>query len=152
MSLRTDTVRRRKNPWSWALLMFLTMAIAAGPSCVSLGGTRHIATVTVVSAHATLAAIQDVETEVVCGRPNAMAAPNCIPIEKHHELSGLLASAFDYEIQVAQLVRAVPAGEPQPAELGELLVRIGALVARVMDDLPKHDPKVQSLKANLGGR
>lgn len=127
------------------------VALSVSVACASGSGPRHLATVSVVTAHSTLAAAQDTEMLLVCDRQGAPAAPACIPVDKHKEIAGLFAQAFEYDGQVARLVRALPVGQPQPAEVGELLGRIGELVNRIIAALPKTAPQTRALVENLKG-
>lgn len=129
------------------LVVFAVMMSA----CASAGGPRHIATVSVVSAHATLSAIQDTEMLLVCGRPSAPAAPRCIAADKHKTLSAKLAQAFGYDAQVARVVRQLPAGSPQPQQVVDMLAQIAVLVNQILADLPKDAPQTETLVQNLRG-
>lgn len=124
-------------------------AIVFSAACGGNRSPRHVATVSAVTAHATLAAIQDTEMLLVCGRPGAPSQPTCIQAEKHKQLSGLLAEAFDYDGQVLRIVRAMPTGQPQPGQVGELLARIAVLIDKILADLPRDAPPTQALLANL---
>lgn len=131
----------------WFLLFVGILLLAS--SCASQGGPRHIATVSVVTAHTILATLQDTEMALVCGKPTAPEAPRCVEAEKHKEISGYLAQAFDYDGTVARLVRALPPGSPQPAQVGELLARISELVSKILASIPA-SPQKATLEANLG--
>ncbi len=117
--------------------------------CASLGGPRHVATVSVVSAHAVLAAVQDTTRALYCGAPTAPAAPACIDDALRRTIAGQLVTAFDLDGQVARLVRTVPAGGILPANVAELVGRIAALVDRILAALPK--AARESLLMKIGG-
>ncbi len=129
----------------------ILLAALAFTGCASLGGARHTATVTVVSAHAILSAAQDTERMLVCGLPTAPAAPACVAPATHRTISGYLATAFDLDGQVARTVRAVPAGGMLPANVAELVGQIAALVDKILAAIP-HSPQRASLVAQIGGK
>jgi hypothetical protein len=133
-------------------LIAVLLAACLGLSCASSGGARRIGAVTFISSKATISAVQDVEEQVVCGRLHAPSAPNCISIDQHHQFSKMFGEAIGYEIQVGQIVRAIPQGAPQPAEVGDLLMKIGKLIQSIVNDLPSKAPQVVTLQQNLGGR
>jgi hypothetical protein len=135
-----------KMKWWMALVCALVLN-----ACASAGGPRHVATVSIVSAHATLSAIQDTEMLIVCGKPTAPAAPRCVPEEKHKVLSGRLAQAFGYDAQIARTIRVMPAGSPQPPEVTNMLAQIAVLVNQILADLPKDAPQTETLMQNLKG-
>lgn len=120
--------------------------------CLSLtacASARHRATVTVVSAHAVLAAIQDTEMTLVCEKPGAPAAPACVPIDTHKRISAELVKAFDADGKIATLVRATPVGGPS-SDVAVLLGQIRAIVDAVLALIPDSAPR-RALVANLGG-
>jgi hypothetical protein len=130
--------------------MFLTLVLlVAGHGCASLGGARHQAVRGVVVAHSTLAALQDGEMALACGKPSAPAPPACVPNDLHRRISGYLAEAFDYDGQVAELVRDLPEGKPTPVDVLVLLGKIGEIVSRILAELPKSQQQA-ALAASLG--
>ena len=120
--------------------LLLILALLFSMACAT-GGARHTATVTVVSAHAVLSAVQDTEKAMVCGQSDAPPAPACVTPEKHREISGHLVTAFDLDGQIAQLVRALPAGSTLPANVPNLLGQIAALVQKVLALIPNSTTK-----------
>lgn len=126
------------------------LLLMLGWSC-AMAGPRHIATVSVVSVHAVLSAVQDSERLMVCGTASAPAAPACVPAETHRKIAGDLVTAFDLDGQVAQTVRAVPTGALLPANVAELLGKIAGLVDRILAMLPSSTQK-QALVSQIGGR
>ena len=118
--------------------------------CASLGGPRHAGVIGLVSAHSVLSAVQDTEMRLVCGRAGAPQSPLCVPISKHREISAYLAEAFALEVRAAGIMRALPAGSPQPAEVVALTWQVGALVQQVMALLPDGQDK-QALAQSIGG-
>lgn len=116
----------------------------------SCANTRHRATITVVSAHAVLSAIQDTEMLIVCGRSSAPAPPACVPLDRHREVSAKLATAFDYDGKVAQIVRATPSGALSP-DVSTLLGQIGGLVDAVLQLMPDSESK-RALVAKVGAK
>ena len=118
--------------------------------CASLGGPRHVGTVGLVSVHSVLGAIQDTEMRLVCGRPGAPQAPLCVPLEKHRQISTHIETAFGLEVQAAKVMRALPPGSPQPAEVVTLIVQVNALVQEVLALLPAGKPK-DALVQSIGG-
>ncbi len=133
-----------RHRFTLVLLVLLT-------GCASLGGPRHVATVTVVTSHSILAAVQDTTRALYCGAPTAPAAPACIDDALRRTIAGQLVTAFDLDGQVARLVRAVPAGGILPANVAELVGRIAALVDRILAAIPK-SPQRASLVAQIGGK
>lgn len=136
------------TPRHRALVLLLAVTLGAS-SCASLGGARHKATVSVVSADAVLSAVQDTEMGLVCGRPSAPAAPACVPEDRHRQISAKLAEAFGHEKRIAQLVRALPAGASSP-DVASLLGQIRALLDAVLAMIPDSAQR-KALVANLGG-
>lgn len=136
----------------WAEIRYTLplVALLALPACASLGGPRHAGTIGLVSAHSVLSAVQDTEMRIVCGRAGAPQAPLCVPISKHREISAYLAEAFALEVRAAGIMRALPAGSPQPAEVVALTWQVGALVQQVMTMLPESQDK-QALAQSIGG-
>lgn len=127
-----------------ALLLPLT-------GCASMGGARHRATVTVVSAHAVLSAIQDGERMLACGASTAPAPPACVPADTHRAISRQLVTAFDYDGQIASIVRALPAGAELPANVSELVGKVAALVDQILSAIPNSQQKA-SLTAKIGAQ
>ncbi len=115
----------------------IALVAATCSACASLGGARHSAVVTVVSAHAVLAATQDTSRAIVCGLPTAPPAPACLTPERAREIAVILVTAFDLDGEVAKTVRAVPPGGLLPSNVAELVGRIAALVDRILAALPK---------------
>lgn len=131
-------------------IVLLLLAVALGASsCASLGGARHRAAVSVVSAKAVLGAIQDVEMTLVCGRATAPPAPSCVPIEKHREISAHLVTAFGYNEKALKIARALPGGETSP-DVFTLIGQVRALVDAVLALIPE-SPQRRALVANIGG-
>jgi ABC-type amino acid transport substrate-binding protein len=130
---------------------WIICAMLAVSGCATAGGPRHIATVSIVSAHATLSAIQDTEMLIVCGKPTAPAPPACVADAKHKELSGKLAQAFGYDAQIARTIRSMPAGSPQPAEVTNMLAQIAVLVNQILAGLPQGAPQTTALTESLRG-
>lgn len=128
----------------------LLAALLVVSACATVGGPRHVATVSVVSAHAVLSAVQDTERALVCGAATAPAAPACIPDEVHRKVSADLATAFQYDIDVHNLVRAAPTDTSLPATVPALLGKIAAILDQVVAALPTSTQK-QALVAQIGG-
>lgn len=116
----------------------------------ALPRARHIATVSVVSAHSVLSAIQDTEMDLVCGKATAPAPPACVLIEQHRDISGKLANAFALEKKIAVAVKAIPPGAPS-ANVAESLGQLQALIDAVLDLIPRSAQR-QTLVANIGGK
>lgn len=142
---------RISDPRAPMMLLPLLLAGALTMTACASGGPRHIATVSIVSAHATLSAIQDTEMMLVCGKPTAPAVPQCIDGEKHKTLSGKLAQAFGYDAQIARTIRAMPAGSPTPVEVTNMLAQVAVLVNQILADLPRDAPPTETLLQNLKG-
>ncbi len=126
--------------------ILLVLLVALGASgCASLGGPRHTAAVSVVSAHAVLSAVQDTEMGLVCGRSTAPAPPACVPLAQHREISAKLAKAFGLEVQAAQFVQL---GQ---TDVAPLIEEIRSLLDAVLKLIPPSAPRT-ALLANIGGR
>jgi hypothetical protein len=130
------------------LAVFLVVGLAF-TGCASLGGARHVATFTVSTSGTVLDALQDTEMLLVCGRTNAPTAPLCVDANLHKQISGKLAQAYGLHKHLTELVLAVPAGAPQPAEVSELLGRIAAIVNDVLALIPEGSPQKASLVAHV---
>jgi hypothetical protein len=122
--------------------------LAVALSVSACASSRHRVTVTVVSAHAVLSAVQDTEMLLVCERPTAPSPPACVPEPVHRDISLKLAKAFDTEIKVAKLARATPAA--LSSDVPELLGQIGALVDAIVALIPESAQR-RALVANIGG-
>lgn len=134
-------------------LAALLVAVLALPGCALHTGPRHTATVSIVSAHAVLTTIDDAEMKLVCGRAGAPQAPYCIPVSKHQQISAMLKQAYDLEISIAGVIRAIPDGSPLPADVMAMTVQVGALINQIMLMLPEGKPKealVQRIGPGLG--
>lgn len=122
-----------------------------GLLCLSLwvvacnGGARHIATVSVLSADAVLAATQDTADALVCGVATAPPAPRCLTKDQRKAIAGKLEPAFAADVALIKAVRAWPTGTPQPAEIAELVGQITALLNQVLALLPPTPQKDQLL-------
>lgn len=128
-------------------LVLAAALVVAG--CASLGGPRHASTVGLVSAHSVLSAIQDTEMRIVCGRAGAPQAPLCVPISRHQGISALLADAFALEIRAAAVVRSLPPGAPQTADVVGMAWQINALIQEILRLLPEGRDK-QALVQSIG--
>lgn len=128
-------------------LILLALVLSAG--CATVGGPRHVATVTVVTGHSILAAVQDTTRALYCGTPTAPAAPLCIDDTRRRQIASALVTAFDLDAQVARTVR--PVGQPTPAGVADLIGQIAALVDKVLALIPKSSQRAQ-LVAQIGGR
>lgn len=131
-----------------ALSICLVIALVG---CAALGGPRHIASVTSVTAHSIASTIQDTENLLVCDRPGAPQAPLCVPLETHHRIAALLEQAFKLDGDLAKVIRATPLEGPTPAEVGELTAQITKLINDILALIPKSPAKDQ-LITNLGGK
>lgn len=129
----------------WLSLLALAAVLSACAPKV-----HHVATVSVVGAHATLGLIQDTEMLIVCGRTNAPAPPACVPQATHVEISKRLAQAFEWDAAVARTVRDWPQGAPPPANLGELLAKITEAINYVVGQIPPGAFR-DKLLAQIGG-
>lgn len=138
----SDSTRSRFLP--------LILLVLLSQGCASMGGVRHTAVISVVSAHAVLSAVQDTEKSLVCGVAGAPEPPACIPQATHLAISRDLVTAFDYDGQVARLVRAVPPGGIMPADIPGLLGKIAGLVDRIVAALPTSAKKAQLVQQIAG--
>lgn len=116
--------------------LVLILALAGGSVGCASTGVRHIATVSAVAAHSTLAAVQDTEMLLACGKPTAPAPPACVPADVHRENSAKLVTAFDADIAVATTIRDWPALGPPPTSIGALLGQITVAINYVLAHLP----------------
>lgn len=132
-------------------MLVLAIGLGAFSGCASMGGARHPATVSIVTAHAVLSAVQDGERLLVCGGASAPAAPACVPPDVHRKIAGELVTAFDLDGQVARLVRALPPGAMSPADVPGLLGRIAALIDRIFALIPASSQKA-ALAQSIGGK
>jgi hypothetical protein len=131
--------------------LLLALALLSCVSCASFGGVKHTATVSVVTAHAVLSAVQDGERLLVCGGPSAPAAPACVPPDVHRKIAGELVTAFDLDGQVLRLVRALPPGTMAPSDVPGLLGRIMAIIDRIVALIPASSQKA-ALVQQIGGK
>lgn len=113
-------------------------------------GPRHIATVMAVAAHSTLAAVQDTEMLLACGKPTAPAPPACVPANVHREISTRLVTAFAADIEIARTIRDWPATSAPPASIGALLAQITQTVNYILARLPP-GPLTTKLLMAIGG-
>lgn len=131
--------------------LFLLVPILALTACAA-HGVRHVATVSVTAAHASLLAVQATADLLVCGKPTAPAAPQCLSAEdRAHKVAPLLSKAFDYDVKAALIVRDIPEGAPPPGDLAPYLAKVGALIDEVLALLPNSQPKA-ALVASIGGK
>jgi hypothetical protein len=129
----------------------LLLVLAFVSSGCAMHGARHTATVSVVTAHAILSAVQDGERLLVCGSATAPAAPACVTPETHRKIAGELVTAFDLDGQVLRLVRALPPGTLSPADVPSLLGQIMAIIDRVFALIPA-SPHKAALVQKIGGK
>jgi hypothetical protein len=117
------------------------------PACAARSQEpRHLASVSVLSLHATLAAIQDTEALVVC----TAAPPPCLSPEQHRAFASKLAVAFGLDEQILREVRAWPPGSPLPLSVTNAIAQARALIAALLAALPDAPP-VAKLHAVIGG-
>lgn len=125
------------------------LLVAVALQGCALNTVRHRSTVSIVALHATLAAIDDVEMGIVCGRAGAPQAPLCVPISKHRIISIYLRDAYALEIKAGTIIRNLPPGSPTPAEVISMAVQVNALIQEVMKLLPNGKEK-QALVEKTG--
>jgi hypothetical protein len=129
------------------ILLALLALIACGGQSV-----RHIATVSSISAHASLIAIRDTADLIVCGKPTAPPAGACLTAEdRAHKVAPLLSKAFDADAKAALVIRALPEGAPPSGEVAQYLAQIGSVIDQVLALFPSSQPKT-ALVASLGGK
>ena len=132
-------------------LPFLLVAILALTGCAA-HSVRHVATVSVVSAHASLLAVQSTADIIVCGKPTAPPAGACLTAtDRAHKVAPILSKAFDYDAKAALAVRSLPEGAPPPGEVAQYLAQIGAAVDQIIALFPSSQPKT-ALVVSLGGK
>lgn len=115
-------------------LLPLALVVFLSVGCGARG--FHIATVSVVSAHATASVVQDTADAFVCGAATAPPAPACVPADVRKAIAGKLSPTFDLTGRVAALVKAIPPDAPIPATVLSLLAQITDLVNSVLALLP----------------
>jgi len=130
-------------------LIVSLLALVAGGCGVK--GARHITTVSAVTAHAVLTAIDDTERLLVCAAPGAPAAPACIDMGRHKDISAKLATAFEADAKAARAIRDWPAGTAPPQTLGEYIAVIQTAIDYVLTHLPDGAIKAK-LVTVIGGR
>lgn len=128
----------------------LLVAVLGGMTSGCAANVRHIATVSAVAAHSTLAALQDTEMLIVCGKATAPAPPACVDVDQHRANAEKLVTAFDLDIQVATTIRDWPALGPPPTSIGALLGQITVVVNYILDHLPDGAAKTKLL-TSIGG-
>jgi len=123
-------------------------AIALGATAQSCAKVHHVATVTVLTSHSAIAAVQDTADAVTCG---SITAPTpCLPVEvRHGVVSEKLKEALRTDIAVLTAVRQWP-GPPAPLDVAADLAKIQALLSDVVRTLPDGAAKSRLL-ALLGG-
>jgi hypothetical protein len=114
------------------------------------GGARHIATVSVVSAHATLSAVQDTADAITCGAATAPPPPKCLDSSQRKAIAAKLSPAFGAEVSLAKVVRDWPQGTPAPSEIGQFLQEITTLLNQALAAFPNSTQKDQLL-LTIGG-
>jgi hypothetical protein len=129
-----------------SLLLVLLLA-----GCASLGGARHYATVSVVSAESTLATIQDTELLLVCGKPGAPPLGTCVPLPLHKSIQAKLSTAFGLSGDLGRLVKTVQPDQPFPGQVGELIGQITTLVNDILALIPQ-SPQKAHLSQQLGAK
>ena len=131
-------------------LVLAVLLVSGAWGCATANG-RHIATVSVVAAHATLSAVQDTEMLLgPCGKAGVPAPPACVPVDVHRDISHKLVIAFDADAQVARAIRDWPANGPLPSSVGSWLAQITVVVNYVLDHLPP-GTLTTKLLAQIGG-
>ena len=113
-------------------MLVLVALLATGCSAKSY----HLATVSVVSAHATASLVQDQADAWTCGAPTAVPE-HCLSVEKRRELATVLSPAFDRIGKAAVFVKAWPADAPPPVQLSALLAEITDLLNKGLALLPE---------------
>ncbi len=129
-------------------LLFLLVPLLALTSC---GGVRHVVTVSVVSAHATLLAVQQTADAQVCGQATALPAPKCLSTDQRKAIATKLSPAFATDAALATAVRDWPQGTPQPNAIPTYLAQIATLVNQVIAALPDGAAKTKLIGV-LGGK
>lgn len=132
--------------------LFILAGAGVAQTMLALEGcapkTHHVATVSVVSAHAVLSAIQDTERAAVCGAPTAPTP--CIPQATHQQIASKLVTAFDLDGRIATAVRDLPVDQPLPTTVTDWITQITQIVQQVLALIPD-GPFKTALVAKLGG-
>jgi len=97
-----------------ALVALLTSTVLTEGGCAKLN-YKQTATNALQATHLALSSAQDVERQAYA----AKAFPG-LTDEKHREIAGFFAKAFDAEIKTADALIAWRAGDPPPASVAEL--------------------------------
>ena len=124
----------------------VTIALLA-TLAASCGGVRHVVTVSALSAHATVAAVQDTADLVMCGAPTALPAPKCLTEPQRKELH--LSDALAVDIALLKAVHDWPVGAPQPAVITAYVAEISRILTEAVNALPESPAKAK-LKKLLG--
>lgn len=131
------------------LIGALLLAAAWGMGCASAGGPRRVAVISAISAHSTLAAIQDTEALLVCGAPTA--PPQCISPEAHQAFARQLVIAFDLDASILNQVRLWPPDSPVPANIAHALDQLREYVVKLIALLPNSPQKEKLVYIVAGG-
>lgn len=124
----------------------LCLALAV---CVGCGAkSYHVATVSIVGAHASLETVRDLANTNVCGQPTA-PADHCLSTAERQALAVKLSHGFDVDMKVAKLVFDWNGADPRP-DFAPLLADITGVIQAVVDSFSAQ-AKAKAV-AMLGGK
>ena len=127
------------------VLVLLITAPACAPKAY------HLATVSVVSAHATASLVQDEADASICGKPTAPPAPRCLTLEQRKALAPHLSEAFGLIGQGAETVKTLGPGATLGSVVKANLDRITSLLNVVLDHLPSEaQARIKTLTSGGG--
>jgi hypothetical protein len=126
------------------------LALVVSTGCATTTA-RHFAQVGLSGAHGVLSTVQDNEATLVCGRPDAPAAPACVPADKHKVISAKLATAFEAEAKALRAIRDIPPTAAPPATIGEAVGLVNTVIREVLALLPD-GPVKQRILLLIGGK
>lgn len=126
---------------SAVLALMLTLA-----ACATFGSVKGKVAKPYFVAHIVLKAVSEAEPRLVCGRPTAAPAPACVTIDLNHTINANIEKAARLDLKANALIKDLPEGSPQPAELIALLPDLWALIDEILAGLPDGQTKTQLVK------
>ncbi len=128
-----------------SLAVMLSALVVTSAACAK---AHKITTVTSLSAHQTIALVQDTADAVTCGAPTAPVP--CLPDDvRKGVISDYLKQALQTDIALLTAVRNWP-GPPTKLEIVQYLADINRLLSNVINTLPEGAAKTRLLSL-MGG-
>ena len=124
--------------------------LVAALAVTSCARVHHIATVTVISAHSTIALVQDAADLTVCGQPTS-PSPCMTEAVRKGPVSAALKQALDLDIAMLTTVRNWPDVPGTFPDVAPYVTKINALLAEVIAAMPEGTIKARLILA-LGGK